>query len=95
MIKLENWSVVHGNHGNTDSYIAPEFQSLRGKVYNHPRHKDGTVVKTSRIIEISGKIVKTYSGSVYELGEVSPEYVDWMKKNNIEMDQENPIKFVN
>lgn len=92
MPRLENWSVVPGS---SDPYMAPELQSicLFGEVYGHPnpRHHDGKIVRTSRVMDVSGKVVKTYSGSVYELGVVSPDYVEWMKSNNIPFDPENPI----
>lgn len=73
-MRLENWSVVSPQ---TDPYKAPELCSLvlRGNVYGHPNFEDGKEIITSTIVETTddGKI-KTYSGNVYELGEVDPEY---------------------
>ena len=93
MPRLENWSVVPGA---SDPYMAPELHGicLQGEVYDHPnqRHNDGKIVRTSRVMDVSGKVVKTYSGSIYELGEPSPDYVEWMNNNNINFDPQNPIK---
>ena len=72
-MKLENWAVVY-----TDPYRAPEDQHphLHGTVYGNPKFDDGEDITTSRIVQIDpvAKTVTTYSGSVYELGAVDPEW---------------------
>lgn len=72
MPRLENWSVV----GSDNPYLAPELQSpmLKGEVYDHPSHLDGTYVTTSAIVGTDGIGISTYSGSYYTLGEVDTEY---------------------
>jgi len=48
---------------------------LHGNVFGHPRFADGHPVTTSRIVgKNSDDTVVTYSGNVYELGEVDPAY---------------------
>ena len=71
MKRLENWAIVGSN-----PYYPPECQSLclKGDVYGHELHFDGKCIRTSTIEGIEGELVKTYSGSLYELGEVNPEY---------------------
>ena len=68
---LNNWSVV-----KRDPYIAPEMQSscLRGQVTGHSEIADGEYVTTSSIISNADGKITTVSGSVYELGDVDPEY---------------------
>ena len=74
MTRLENWAFVGRN-----PYASPEMQQygLKGFVYNHPRgiFKDGDEIITSAISHLNehGQIV-TKSGTVYELGEIDPEY---------------------
>jgi hypothetical protein len=74
MIRLESWAF--GIHYN-DEYTAPEAGNpvFYGKVYGHPKHADGALIRTSTVVGFSteGKII-TRSGSVYELGVVNPEY---------------------
>ena len=72
-MKLENWSVVAGM---ANPYQAPEqcVQCLHGTVYGHPRFEDGSSITTSRIVRAQGGIIETFSGSLYELGEVDPVY---------------------
>lgn len=74
-MKLENWSlrVTH------DPYTPPELREkvLMGCVYGHEnqeRFYDGKCIQTSIIINIKNGVVETNSGSLYELGEVDPEY---------------------
>jgi len=70
-MKLENWSITHG------LYKAPEQGGrLVGNVYGHPRHFDGKLVRTSRVVEVDpvAQTVRTHSGSIYELGTVDPGY---------------------
>lgn len=91
-IKIKNWSVVT----TFNPYTPPETQkaSLNGNVYGHPRFEDGKNVITSTIVEVNGNIVKTYSGSVYELEEPCPDFVEWCEKNGHYVPtKEVPIKW--
>ncbi len=88
--RLENWTCRQGGSG----YEAPEISALllEGEVYNHPvhRHFDGKGITTSNVVSVDGRTVQTRN-TTYELGEAKPEYVQWMKDNNIAFDPENPI----
>lgn len=72
-MRIEEWAVVHP----PNPYAAPETQtqSLHGRVFGHPKFKDGQRVTTSSIQgkNTSGEVV-TKSGSSYELGEIDPTY---------------------
>lgn len=55
---------------------------------------DGRHVRTSRIVKAEGRLVTTNSGSVYELGDPLPNYVDWCRENGRAIDQAQPIKML-
>lgn len=74
-MKLKNWSIRQNN----DPYSAPELREtiLVGDVYGHENQKrfyDGKCIQTSCIVNFNDGVVETNSGSLYELGEVDPEY---------------------
>lgn len=89
--KLEEWSVCTRPK---DPYQAPELWStiLSGKVYGHSKFPDGTIIDTSTLVKVEGRIAYTYSGTQYELGAPEEKYVEWCIKQNITIDEENPIK---
>jgi hypothetical protein len=49
-------------------------------VFGHPEFENGDRVYTTRIVAINGREVTTRSGTVYTLGEVNPDYVEWCQK---------------
>ena len=90
MYKLEQWSVSISN-----PYLPPEAQSshLSGKVYGHPRFDDGYEITTSAIVKTEKRVVTTKTGSMYELGEPDPQYVEWCRKQGCHVpSEEEPIK---
>lgn len=89
--KLENWSVQ-----TTNPYLPLEASKayLAGDVYGHPKYPDGHRILTSRPIKVDGRVITTYSGSVYELGEPDPKYLEWMNKNGRVYNPEQPIKIL-
>lgn len=58
------------NSEETGYYIA-----VMGKVYGRPDFVDGKLICTSAIKEADEKTIRTYSGSIYELGAKDPDYV--------------------
>lgn len=82
---LHNWSVTE----DRDPFRAPETiaKRLMGCRDDDPRY-----VITGPIISIQGKSITTYSGSVYILEDINPDYLKWMEDNGIQFDPENPIK---
>lgn len=60
-MRLDHWSVIDDGH-------------LHGYVLGHPRHEDGTPVRTTKIVGRRGLLVITESGGVYQLLTVSPVY---------------------
>lgn len=89
--KLENWSVCTRPD---DPYQAPELWStiLCGNVYGHSKFPDGTFINTSIPVKSEGRIVHTNSGTQYELGTPEKEYLEWCAKNEIVLDEDNPVK---
>lgn len=91
MAKLEDWSI---GPAEDSFYLAPELRSyvLQGVVYGHPKKSDGKKIRSSRIVSVlSGRSVQTLY-TVYELGEPSADYLDWLKSNGYDYDPENPLK---
>lgn len=90
-MKIDNWSII----GNNNPYLAPELRSifLHGIVDDHPRLGKNIKMTSSRIVTAEGLTITTKSGSVYELGNVDPKYLEYLKENNIEFNPEQPITF--
>lgn len=78
-MKLNNWKLVE----DQDPYQPPELRRKRlsGEVFGHPRHDDGSRVVTSEVESIDGRVVRTFSGSEYTLGDPDPDYVEWCQEN--------------
>ena len=72
--RIEQWFITYIE----DDYTAPELREprLAGNAYGHPNPyvRDGEHVETSRIVAKLNGCVVTRSGTVYELGEVLPDY---------------------
>lgn len=89
--RLDNWSCTYGPG---TEYQPPEIRRvyLAGTVVGHPRKEDGTDVVTSHIVASEGRMVTTASGTVYELGDPSPEYVAHCRETlGREIDPEQPV----
>lgn len=94
MPRLENWSTC--TRPDADPYTAPEVQlSVQGKVYDHPDRPDGEGIITSPIRSFEGRTVTTYSGTVYELGQISEDFVRYCRDElygpDWNPDPENPL----
>ena len=65
-MRLENWY--------KDTVVT---DTLKGNVFGHPKHEDGTHIRTSSVAGVTpdGRVV-TISGSEYELGEPEAEYAE-------------------
>ena len=85
MIKgvIQDWSVCV-----SDPFQPPETRRkcLQGKLGNK-------YITTNYIDTAKGRLVTTLSGSVYKLGRISKDYRKWLKKNNLNYDPKDPIKF--
>lgn len=69
-MKLENWALI-----TKTPYSPPEMgMYFNGCVYDHPRFPDGYFIQTSSIVAFKDGKFKTYSGSIYELGNINPDY---------------------
>lgn len=87
MKRLEQWSLIHTG----TPFSAPETVTTiaTGDVYDDPRHEDGTHVHTSEVAEYfyPSRQIVTRSGSVYQLGEPDPKYLEAMRGQRVETDQ--------
>jgi hypothetical protein len=81
---LHRWSVI-----DTDPYAAPEARKLRLRGY---RDQDAKRVHTSMVVEVRGREVETYSGSIYILEDIDPDYLDFLEELGEVYDPENPIR---
>jgi hypothetical protein len=80
---LYRWSVIG------DPYHAPEAPRLRLAGY---RDKDAKRVHTSVIVEVNGREITTYSGSVYILEDIDPDYLKFLDETGDVYDPDNPIR---
>lgn len=90
---LDNYYTTAINMG-LDSRMSGNL-ALVGIVKGHPRKADGKKIQTSSVDVdegATGRTVVTASGTVYELLTPDPEWVKWMKENDIPFDPENPIR---
>ncbi len=82
-MKLHEWCTVCIN-----PYTAPEAGiCLVGRV------EGGAKVKTSIVVKVEGRLVTTASGSVYELLDPDPKWLDFLREHNIDLPTEKePIR---
>jgi len=90
--RIVDWRVVSSG----TPYTAPEARTahLQGDVYNHPSDKisDGDCVTTSEMVDSSGVVVTTKSGTEYILGTINDEYLKYIKDSGLKYDMLNPVK---
>jgi len=84
-ITLNNWYVP-----DIEPFQAPEVKHYLYLIGT--RSTDNVRVITSHVISTKGRIVRTNSGTLYFLGTVEKEYLDWMNEHNIDFDINNPVK---
>lgn len=78
--RIEDYSFI-----TYSPYAPPEVGCyLRGAVYDHPKHTDGSYIRTSQVVTIKGDEVTTESGTVYKLGSMSSEYKAWRENHGLE-----------
>jgi len=88
MPRLENWSITN----NLEPYQAPELQvkRLEGEICNDEfnRLRDGKYIITSRLLKLDliNNVAQT-NNTEYILGKMSEEYAEWLKNNNIKLEE--------
>jgi len=90
--RIENWS-LKGNNGGP--YDPPETRRFKvsGRVFGNPKFDEGERITTSHIEAVSGIEVSTHSGSVYQLGRPSDEYLEWCREEGCHVPTpDEPIK---
>lgn len=82
---LHRWSVIDTG----SAYDAPEARKLRLCGF---RDQDTKRVHTSVVVEVNGREITTYSGSVYILEDIDPDYLQFLEDMGETYDPDNPIR---
>jgi hypothetical protein len=85
MPRVENWSIVSTD---VDPYRAPELKARRlsGIVSGHSTIEDGKFITSSSLVEFDYLNSKALTkNTVYDLGEINPEYKKWCDTNKIDL----------
>jgi hypothetical protein len=64
---------------------------LMGMCWGHNRIPDGASIRTSRIVDVSGRYVATHSGTLYYLDDPGPEYIKFLQDHGYIYNPEEPI----
>lgn len=83
---LHRWAVTMMG----DTYTAPEARTYCLTGF---RDEETKAIVTSTIVSVQGREVTTYSGSVYILEDISPDYLKWLDENGFEVSADSPICF--
>lgn len=86
---LEQWFVPDTSHYR-DGKIC-----LVGVVTGHPKKPDGSLVQTSPVAKVEGRLITTESGTLYWLGEPEPAYRQWLAVHRPNWDPEHPVTVLN
>lgn len=65
--------------------------AIVGDVYGHPRRPDGERIVSSIVADFDGRLVRTRSGSLYRLGDPSPQYRAYLAEHHPDWDPKHPI----
>lgn len=82
--RLRKWSVSYAG----TPYDSPESIRISLRGY---RNREKKPVLTSYIVKAEGRKITTYSGSIYILWDIDPDFLQWMKDNNIPYNEQAPI----
>jgi hypothetical protein len=71
-VLLTDWDVRFAK----DFFASPENHEIfvTGKCFGHPKYKDGTKIKVSKIVSFEDGVFRTFTGREYRFGDVSKEY---------------------
>lgn len=82
---LHRWSVI----GDDNPYRAPEQSAIRLSGF---RNQDSRRVTTSVIVAVNGREIETYSGSIYILEDIDPDYLKHLDSIGETYNFDNPIR---
>jgi len=79
--RLEDWFITAAL--SSDLAQPDAGTTLHGRVYGDNRFPDGYAIRTSPVVEVNAEqgYVITKSGTRYKLGNISPEYKQWLEDN--------------
>jgi hypothetical protein len=107
LIQLTQWAIVGDITEDVDVYTPPEHSRryIRGIALNDHRHPESirltpgsgcNYVLTTRITFVDGNMVKTRSGTEYELLDPDPDYVQWCIDQGLHVPTlQEPLKIKN
>ena len=75
-MKMENYYFFDGYEVMIPQNLPWEEYMLAGEVYGHPQFTDGEYVTSSKVLKVDDGKVQTYTGSVYELGNKHPDFLE-------------------
>ncbi len=76
MPRIEKYFFVERNHLYVVNPEEHSRYSVAGNVYGREGFPDGAFIATSSVKEIEGNVIKTHSGSQYQLGAKNPDLLD-------------------
>lgn len=83
-IQLESWYV------EPDEWAAPE----QARICLVGHIDEVGHVRTNYVVHIDGRYVETRSGTTYRLGNIHPDYLDFLRDNDYQFNPEHPIRKV-
>lgn len=91
MIELYDWAIVYSKDPLKNTI--KQKICLIGNVFNNPKFKDGTLIKTSYIKLVSGRKITTATGTIYNLiGKPNESYWEYLSAIGYQLNLESPIK---
>ena len=86
VVTLKSWTLAAKS-----PVVKPGRGCIFGICWGHPRFDDGASIRTSRILDVSGRYVLTHSGTLYYLDDPIPEYIEFLHEHGYIYDPEIPI----
>lgn len=84
MLRIENWSLTK----RLDSLTKKYFPTLYGNVYDHPDHKDGTALLTTKVLNF--RYSEGYALTTkfkYKLGTISESWKEWVNESGYTIEE--------
>ena len=93
ILRIENWYCTKGF--TIFDFILPKpCAKLGGDSYGLSYIPDGTHIKTFFIKSFNGRQVTTGDNNVWELGEINELYLEFLRNEKWEYEEDNPLQRV-
>lgn len=87
-MRIEDW----GTFARGGDFDAPELCRLAVTGICLDGKNAGKRIRTSCVVDVEGRYVRTKSGSTYVLGQPAADFLEYLRENNFDFDPEHPIK---